>query len=104
MIPLPASILRNHRSYERASKSPIRYDFRAVARTTRCSIDTAKMSQNWEKLTVYHSWTPALRDSGLSGREGDNCLKDVILPLFFIGFYSLGFNRLYERLKLSWQD
>ena len=38
-----ASILRNHRSYECVSKSPIRYDFRAVARTIRCSVDTAKM-------------------------------------------------------------
>ena len=105
MIPLPASILRNHRSYECVSKSPIRYDFRAVARTIRCSVDTAKMRVKiGQKLTVYHSWTHALRDSGLSGREGDNCLKDVILPLFFIGFYALGFHRLQERLKISWQD
>ena len=43
LIPLPASILRNHRSYECASKSRIRYDFRGVARTIRCSVDTAKM-------------------------------------------------------------
>ena len=27
-----------------------------------------------------------MRDSGLSGREGDNCLKDVILPYFLSDF------------------